>query len=480
MQPVLTPAAMGEADRRAIAAGTPEAVLVERAGLAVAMHARRMLGGTYGRRVVIVSGKGNNGADGVVAGRHLARWGVGVDQFVLGDDLEIDALRRAFRRADLGIDAMFGTGLSRPLDAPTAILAQTFRSVPTLAVDIPSGIDGATGQMLGAAVRADETITFAALKAGLLFEPGRTHAGTVTVADIGIDVQRPGSRNLFVLDRVDLYVPRREQDSHKWSAGALIVGGSTGMVGAPRMASDAAARSGAGMVVCALPGQAAAARIATASTVARALPATDDGALAADASDAILQDIERFHAVAIGPGLGRDPGTQQAVRRVVAECPLPIVVDADALNALAVDASPLERRAASGHPRAILTPHAGEYARLADAPVGDDRVAAARELAARTKAVVLLKGPGTVIADPDGSAVINTTDIPALATAGTGDVLTGIICGLVANGATEMDAAATGAYIHGLAARAAGAGNSLVATDLIPEIPGVLASLGRR
>jgi NAD(P)H-hydrate epimerase len=479
MQPVLTPAEMGEADRRAIAAGTPEAVLVERAGLAVAMHARRMLGGTYGRRVVIVSGKGNNGADGAVAGRHLARWGVGVDQFVLGDDLEIDALRRAFRRADLGIDAMFGTGLSRPLDAPTAILAQIFRSVPTLAVDIPSGIDGATGQVLGAAVRADETITFAAWKPGLLFEPGRTHAGTVTVADIGIDVQG-GRRNLFVLDRVEMYVPRRHQNSHKWSAGALIVGGSTGMVGAPRMASDAAARSGAGMVVCALPGQVAAARIATASTVARALPATDDGALAADASDAILKDIERFHAVAIGPGLGRDPGTQQAVRRVVAECPVPIVVDADALNALAVDASPLERRAAAGHPRAILTPHAGEYARLAGAPVGDDRVAAARELAARTKSVVLLKGPGTVIADFDGVAFVNTTDIPALATAGTGDVLTGIICGLLANGAAGALAAATGAHIHGLAARAAGTGNSLVATDLIPEIPGVLASLGER
>src|SRR5699024_318268 len=132
----------------------------------------------------------------------------------LGDDLEIDALRRAFRWADLGIDAMFGTGLSRPLDAPTAILAGTFRSVRTLAVDIPWGIDGATGEVMGKAVSAEETITFAALKPGLLFEPGRTHAGRVTVADIGIDVQ-PGRRNLFVAERVDLFVPQREQNSHK-------------------------------------------------------------------------------------------------------------------------------------------------------------------------------------------------------------------------------------------------------------------------
>jgi ADP-dependent NAD(P)H-hydrate dehydratase / NAD(P)H-hydrate epimerase len=184
----------------------------------------------------------------------------------------------------------------------------------------------------------------------------------------------------------------------------------------------------------------------------------------------VLKDVDRFHAVAIGPGLGRDERTQAAVREIVAECPTPIIVDADALNALAVDFSPLRARHAAGLPPAILTPHAGEYARLAGAPLGSDRVGAARELAARTHAIVLLKGPGTVIASPAGTAVVNPTDIPALAAAGTGDVLTGIITGICANGAPPAVAAATGAFVHGLAAREAGTGDELVATDLIPAL----------
>ena len=171
----------------------------------------------------------------------------------------------------------------------------------------------------------------------------------------------------------------------------------------------------------------------------RALPATPDEALDAEAADVVLKDIARFHALALGPGLGRDAATQHAVRRIVAECPLPIVVDADALNALAADPAAFEARHAAGRPLAILTPHAGEFARLAGGPAGTDRVAAARELAARRDAIVLLKGPGTVVAAPAGAAIVNTTDIAALATAGTGDVLTGIIGGLLAHGVDPFD-----------------------------------------
>jgi hydroxyethylthiazole kinase-like uncharacterized protein yjeF len=476
MRPVLTPAEMGQADRRAIAAGTPEAVLVERAGRAVARNALRLMGAPYGRRVVIVSGKGNNGADGVVAGRLLARRGVGVAQFFLADGIDGSRLRREVGRADLAIDAMFGTGFAGTLSGDAERVAAEFQAVPTLAVDIPSGVDGSTGETRGAAVQAETTVCFAARKPGLLFEPGRSRAGRVIVEDIGIDVQ-PASPRLFVLEPADVFVPRRAQNSHKWTTGALVIGGSTGMVGAPLMASNAAARSGAGMVVCALPGAEAAARVATASIVARALPATSDGALDADAAAVILKEAARYHAVAIGPGLGRHERTQAAVAQIVAECPVPIVVDADALNALAADISPLHRRAVAGLPRAILTPHAGEYARLAGAGLGADRVAAARQLAARTGAVVLLKGPGTVVADPAGFAIVNTTDIPALATAGTGDVLTGIIAGLLSAGAPDVDAAASGAYVHGLAAQAAGTGGSLVATDLVPVLPSVLGTL---
>jgi NAD(P)H-hydrate epimerase len=476
MKPVLTPAEMAAADRRAIAAGTPEPVLIERAGAAVAGHAMRMLGGVYGRRVVVVAGKGNNGADGVVAARRLRERGVGIDVFPLADGIDKAAFGRALARADLAIDAMFGTGFRGVLVGDAAFVAGALvaAATPTLAVDIPSGVDGTTGEARGDAVRAQETVCFAALKPGVLFEPGRTHAGRVHVVDIGIEVGRPA---LAVLEVPDLRLPRRASEAHKWTAGALVVGGSTGMIGAPLMASQAAARSGAGMVVCALPGLDAAARASVREIVTRALPATSDGSLDADAAGAVLKDVERFHAVAIGPGLGRDDRTQAAVRQIVAECPAPVVVDADALNALAVDLGPLRQRHRAGLPAAILTPHAGEYARLAGMPVEADRVAAARDLAARTQAIVLLKGPGSVIAAPDGTAVVNRTDTPALATAGTGDVLTGIIAGLMANGASPFDAAATGAYVHGRAAWAAGTGPELVAPDLIGALHPTLEAL---
>ncbi len=464
MKPVVTPAEMTAADRRTIAAGTPEAELVERAGRAVARVAMQMLGGAYGRRVVVACGKGNNGADGRVAARVLRVRGIGAEVVALADGVDDASLRRAVARCDLAIDAMFGTGFRGALEGDAARVADLFSGVPTLAVDIPSGVDGTTGETRGAAVHADATVCFVAHKPGLLFEPGRTHAGRVHVVDIGID---PGPVSTHSLDVEDLRLPRRAAPQHKWSAGALIVGGSTGMVGAPLMASHAASRSGAGMVVCALPGAGAAARASAGEIVTRALPATADGALDADAAAEVLKDVERFRVVAIGPGLGRDTRTQAAVRQIVAECPVPLVVDADALNALAGDLAPLRHRASAQHPPAVLTPHAGEYARLAGAPVGKDRIASARALAERTRAVVLLKGPGTVVCDVAGNAVVNRVDSPALATAGTGDVLTGIIAGLVANGAAPFDAAATGAHVHGCAAIVAGTGDELVATDLL-------------
>jgi NAD(P)H-hydrate epimerase len=475
MRPVLTPAEMAEADRRAIGSGTPEAVLVERAGTSVAAHARRMLGGTYGRRAVVVCGTGNNGADGRVAARVLRRGGVGVDVLELAA-FDRAWFARALARADLAIDAMFGTGFRGELDGDAAavVRALTDARARVLAVDIPSGVDGTTGATRGAAVRADATLSFAALKTGLVFEPGRSLAGRVRVVDIGI---APGETRAHVLEARDLELPTRASGAHKWSSGVLIVGGSTGMVGAPLMSSRAAARTGAGMVVCALPGAEAAARASGEEIVTRALPATEHGVLDEDAGRVLLKDVGRFHAVAVGPGLGRDHPTQAAVRRLVAECPVPIVVDADALNALALDPAPLRVRHAAGLPPAVLTPHAGEYERLAGRPVGDDRLAAARELSARTQAIVLLKGPGTVVADPEGDALINATDTPALATAGTGDVLTGIVAGLLAQGVAPMTAAATAAYVHGRAATAAGTGAQLVAGDLITALPPTLNAL---
>ncbi len=478
---VVTPAEMADADRRTISGGTPESVLVERAGAAVERQARHMLGGTYGRRIAVVCGKGNNGADGIVAARRLRGHGVGVDVFELGAGVDERALRDAVGRADLAIDAMFGTGFRGGLEGDAALVARVLREsgIATLAIDIPSGVDGNTGAVRGDAVFADATVCFAALKPGLLFEPGRTHAGVVHVVDIGIDPRSPRSESasLHVLERGDVFVPRRAPDGHKWSAGALVVGGSSGMTGAPLMAAHAAARSGAGMVVCGVPGAAAAARAGGTELVIRALPATPDGGLDASAADAVLEGIERFHALALGPGLGRGESAAEAVRRLVAECPIPIVVDADGLHALAGAPEALHARRAAGRPDAILTPHGGEYARLAQHDVQADRVAAARELAGRLEAIVLLKGPGTVIAARDGHAVVNRTDTPALASAGTGDVLTGIIAGLLASGAEPFRAAASAAYVHGEAAREAGTGDSLVAGDLIAALPPTLNAL---
>lgn len=485
MEPVLTPEEMAHADRAAIEAGTPEAALVLRAGRAVAWAARRVLGGTYGRRVVVVAGKGNNGADGRVAASVLERWGARVDTYELAAGIAPDVFVRAIRRSDLVVDAMFGTGLRGELTGDALTVAQVVAdeqsrrpSVRVLAVDIPSGVDGSTGAVPGAAVRADSTVTFGARKPGLLFAPGSTYAGTVEVADIGIDVA--GVSRTVTLDESDLVIPRRDAAAHKWSSGLMVVAGSEGMTGAALLVARAAARAGAGMVVCGLPGRDAATRAAGSEVVTRALPATPEGGLDVDAARLVLSDLHRFRALAIGPGLGRDDRTASAVARLVAEAPCPVVVDADGLRALAIDPAPLRVRHAAGLPPAVLTPHAGEYERLADEPVGDDRIDAARRLAHRLDAVVLLKGPGTVIGDPDGRVVVNTTDGPQLATAGTGDVLTGIIGALLAQGVEPAAAAAIAAYVHGRAARVAGTAPGLVAGDLIDALPRTLAALPNR
>jgi ADP-dependent NAD(P)H-hydrate dehydratase / NAD(P)H-hydrate epimerase len=465
---------MGEADRRAIAGGTPEAVLVERAGGAVAWTVRQVLGGVYGRRVVVVCGKGNNGADGRVAARVLRGWSVRVDEFSLADGIDFSGFDRALARCDVVIDAMFGTGFKGELEADAAEVAARVNAPPrttVVAVDIPSGIDGLTGVARGAHIVADVTVCFAAVKPGLLFEPGRSKARRLEIVDIGIPVES----NVHVLDAFDIPFPVRGAQDHKWSSGLMVVGGSTGMTGAPMMTSHAASRCGAGMVVCGVPGNDAAARASGTEIVARALPATDDGMLDEGAAEAVLGGIDRFKALAIGPGLGRDERTERAVQRIVADAPVPIAIDADALNALADDRSFLETRRDRGLPLAVLTPHAGEYARIAGRPVGDDRLEAARELASSTGAVALLKGPGTVIAHPDGRAFINTTGgSGVLASAGTGDVLTGVIAGLLAHGVDPFMAAAAGAWLHGKAAQLAGTVSSLVASDLLAALPRTL------
>ena len=352
-------------------------------------------------------------------------------------------MRARVARADVLVDTMFGTGFRGVLDGDAAWFAdQTVAATcGRVAVDIPSGVSGLTGSVDGPAVQADRTVCFAAYKPGVLFEPGRSHAGEVEVVDIGLDVglgtrSEPAGPRVGVISGVDVarWLPDRGPDAHKWSAGGVfVVGGSSGMTGAPMMVSHAAMRIGAGIVWCGMPGDAAV-RASGSEVITRPLPAATDGSLGADAAIAVLGALERFRVLVLGPGLGSGSATRAAVQRIVAEAPVALVLDADGLNALEGDVSALRARAARGAPT-ILTPHAAEYARLAGRPVGSDRMVAGRELAAAARSVVLLKGPGTVVADPDGRLGVNPTGGPWLATAGSGDVLSGIIGGLAARGA---------------------------------------------
>jgi NAD(P)H-hydrate epimerase len=465
---------MGVADARTIASGTPVEVLMERAGRAVAWAVRTRLRGLYGRRAVVVCGKGNNGGDGVIVARVLRRWGARVDEFHLGAGVARAEIARALARADVAIDAMYGTGFRGELEGDARAVAEALRDFEgvVVAIDIPSGVDGLTGEVRGVAVRADATVCFAAHKPGLLFEPGRSLAGHVHVVDIGISVDDLGRASVTEAADVAAWLVPRDPEAHKWRAGCYVVGGSGGMTGAPSLVSHAAMRTGAGIVWCGVPGAETAARLSGSEVIAKGLPAAPDGSLSDAAAKDVLDHLERFRALAIGPGLGRSPATAAAVRRIVAAARVPVVVDADGIHALGDDPTLLRIRSAP----TILTPHEGEYASLRGGPPGPDRLAAARALAADTGAIVLLKGPGTVVAAPDGRARICTTGGPWLATAGTGDVLTGVIAGLLARGLEPFAAAAGGAFVHGLAADAAGH-TGLMAGDLVAAIPAVLSDL---
>ncbi len=478
MEAVVTPAAMAEADRRTIAAGTPEEVLVERAGRAVAWEVRRLARGRYGHRVLVVCGKGNNGADGMVAARVLRGWGMSVTQVALGE-LDRSQFERALRTAHLAVDAMFGTGLRTELDGDAAWVADRLSSWAgtTIAVDIPSGVDGTTGAVGTVAVRAGHTVTFAARKPGLLFEPGRSHAGRVTVADIGIDLGPDGGTAppLALVGRRDAEegVVRRPPAAHKWFAAVAVVGGAPGLGGAPMLTSRGAMRAGAGMVWCWLP-EGVPPAASGSEVITRTLPA--HGLASTEAVHTVVDSLSRFGALALGPGLGIDPEVRQHAVELLARAPIPVVLDADGLNALDGDLLVLRRREAP----TVLTPHDGEYARMAGASVGGDRVGAARQLAETTGAVVVLKGPGTVVAAPDGRAAISVTGTSALATAGTGDVLTGIVAAFLARGADPFRAACAAAWVHGDAGDRAASwlgGASLVASDLLVTLPRSLRAL---
>jgi NAD(P)H-hydrate epimerase len=501
MKPLLTPDEARALDAATQVSGTPAGVLMERAGAAVARSCLDLLGGAYGRRAVVACGKGNNGGDGFVAARHLARTGVRVEVFadetsgLAGDmrdrlvreadvrvrPLDPDGLTRALARADVGIDAIAGTGLRGAPDGAwaSAIEAMNASGLPIVAVDIPSGVDGATGAAPGAAIDAELTVTFGAPKVGVALLPGAELAGAIRVVDIGFDADAMhASAWLTEPDDVVAVLPERPLEGHKKTSGTVVVvAGSRAMTGAARLVARAAMRVGAGYVVVALPASILPV-VQTDLTEAVFLPVaeTKDGTIAPDAVDAVIEAASSAHAVAIGPGLSRDPATASFVHEVVRTSPVPLVVDADALNAFASDAGAIADRKAE----AVLTPHGGELARLLGREPSADRLADARALADAARAVALVKGTRTVIVDHAGTAHVNPTGSTALATAGTGDVLTGTIGGLLARGVEPIAAAWAGAYLHGLAGIAAGerTGDGTVAGDVADLLPEALARVG--
>jgi len=474
VRPVLTPAEAAALDRATIDAGTPSATLMGRAGFAVARAVLDVTGGAYGRRAVVAAGTGHNGGDGRIAAEHLARWGMRVEVVdVPGQDGA--RLARSLARADVAVDALVGTGFHGPAegDLAAAIEALAAAPCPVVAVDIPSGVDGTTGEVGGPAVAARLTVAMGAPKIGTVVLPGAELAGDVRVVDIGFpDELVPRTTGLTEPADVDAAVAPRETEAHKRSTGVvLVVAGSRAMTGAPRLVAGAAQRTGAGYVVVAAPAGALGAILADVpAAVGVPLPETDAGTVAAAALDEVLRRAGSADALAIGPGLGTDPSTVAFVRDLVRASPAPVVLDADGLNAFAGDAGAIADRKAD----AVLTPHLGELARLGIE--GVDRLTAARELAASTDAVAVVKGPRSAIAAPGGAARITPTGTPALATAGTGDVLTGVIAALAARGLAAYDAAWAGAYLHGLAGALAGE-EGVVATDVVGALPAALAAV---
>lgn len=451
MIPILTPAQMADVDAES---DVSTDVLIERAGSAVAREALRLLGGGYGRTVNVIAGPGNNGADGRVAGHRLRERGVRVEVF---DALECPSTLPA---ADLVIDAAFGSGFRDSFRMPEV------GDSPVLAVDVPTGLDGCTGLASTGTRPARATVTFCAPYPGHMLNDGPDVVGDLTVADIGLDAGSP-TTNLIEPSDVEQWLPRRPRDAHKWADGVRIVAGSPGMTGAANLAAAAALRGGSGMVAVSSPG------------IDSTIPteAVDRRVPPFDWADAVLEDLFRFHALVLGPGLGREEYTVPSLVRVVLESVLPIVVDGDGLFALswneAGDAGFLIERDVP----TVLTPHDGEYGQLTGRRPGTDRIAAAHHLRDMTGATVLLKGPTTVVAAPDGRTFLIANGSERLATAGTGDVLSGLIGAFLAKGVPAPEAAAAAAWVH---AEAAGSGPAgLVAGDLPDILPVVIESCRR-
>ncbi len=457
-EPLVTADEIGAAER--VHPGYPESMaeLMERAGAAVA----RVVLERFPGRVAVVCGKGSNGGDGKVAARILRE---------AGRDVETIEQFGELGRPDVVVDALFGTGFR---GAPREDAARMIERIngcgaPVVSIDVPSGVDASTGEVPGAAVRAMATVTMEAAKLGLAVAPGRFHAGSLHVAPIGLALA--GHANGAVPASVVDLLPRKSRETNKYRAGSvLVVGGSRGMTGAPSLAAEAAFRADAGYVTVAAPASSLPVlEIRLLEAVKRGLPEDGEGRLLPRAIPELLDLAGRASAVAIGPGLGRGDGTRELVRRLLEELELPVVVDADGLWEL----EPVDRAAPT-----VLTPHEGELGRLLGESsewVAAHRLEAVRRAADAFGCVCLLKGSDTLVAAPGRGVLVSLFGEPSLATAGTGDVLTGVVAAFLAKGLEPQLAAAAAAAVHGLAAKLHRPAAGMVAGDLLRTIPRVLA-----
>jgi hydroxyethylthiazole kinase-like uncharacterized protein yjeF len=490
----------------------PGLKLMENAGVGTARFIERELGPVRGKTVTVVCGKGNNGGDGFVIARELSRMGAAVGVYLAGhgDDVSGDAranldrlghgavaelsdgptighFAEAMRGSDLVVDALFGTGFK---GAPRGLSGTVIQQMnvcgrPVLSVDVPSGLNATTGSYEGECVRAEWTCTMGLPKRGFYVHPGRCQVGRIHVVDIGVPtgvVEKVGvCDNVLTPGEAAVLLPERPPDGHKGTFGkVVVVAGSVGYTGAAALASSAALRAGAGLALLGVPSSLNdVMEVKLTEVITRPLPETGSRSLAAAALPGIRSMLAGADALAMGPGLSIDPDTQALVSSVVSEVAVPCVIDADGLNAL----TPTAVAERSGGAPVVLTPHPGEMGRLtgrSPEEVQSNREGVAREVAKSSAATVLLKGSPTVIADPSGELYLNPTGSSALASGGTGDVLTGVIATFLAQGLRATEAAALGAYVHGLAGELAAESlgeAGVIAGDVLDHIPFAMREL---
>jgi hydroxyethylthiazole kinase-like uncharacterized protein yjeF len=485
MMKVISAEAMRSAERLAMEnCGVSGLALMEAAGRNCAEVILSGSGGEEGRRAVVIAGKGNNGGDGYVIARYLGERGWRVRVFVLScreeisgdaktnlDMLDTDVVTFCpdagdlakhsdlLRSADVVVDAIFGIGLRSVVAGVHVGAIQLINSSPgrVVAVDIPSGVDSTTGRILGVAVRADMTVTFAFAKVGHVLYPGAEHTGILKIVEIGLPEEVINSVEGFeFLDAATVkpLARKRDRNSHKGDYGhCLILAGSTGKTGAAALAANSAVRTGSGLVTLAVPASLNPI-LEVKTTEAMTLPMEDFGKgwLSGDLSVRVESAFDGKDSVALGPGIGRNPETALLVRRLVEEVEIPMVIDADGLNAVSEDVPVLSRRKSG---EVVLTPHPGEMSRLSGMSIDDieaDRIAAARNFADKYGVHVVLKGARTVIAAPDGRVAVNGSGNPGMASGGMGDVLTGIIVSLLGQRYPAFDACRLGVFLHGFAA----------------------------